>query len=192
MLKLIENFDLKQEYFDHFSKLHGIPHVYRVMCNTLVIGVLISKQDAAVLAFYAAYVHDFSRKHDGKCSEHGRWAVEQKLPFFIIKFLKNGLERRDIPAIETAVSMHSVQEELPENDQFYLVTSILKDADALDRIRLGEGNLDISQLRFTESHSIIKKAKGFYYQSEKQKPRNFLAFADLAEKNYGIRIIIRN
>jgi len=64
-------------------------------------------------------------------------------------------------------------EELDRSDPAWCLAAILKDSDALDRIRLGDGNLDTSFLRFRESVGMIDFARQLYFSSRYVNFHNF-------------------
>jgi HD superfamily phosphodiesterase len=169
-------FKLKQDYFDRQSIIHGINHTYRVMYHVLKIASKRDLKKEGILAFCAAYIHDLARLNDGYCTEHGAWASERKLPAFKNFFHEIGLNDDDIEKIKTAVANHSIPEELKKNNSAYLITALLKDADALDRIRLGDGNLDIRFLRFPESIKMVDSAKKIFFATDKM---SFCSFAEI-------------
>ncbi len=158
-------FRLKQEYFDHESVLHGINHTYRVMCHCLKIGEAASLNYEIKLAFCAAFIHDMARKNDGYCPLHGTWAAKEKLPFFKELFFQVGVKPEDLGEIELALKNHSLAEEIEKNHPYYNTVALLKDADALDRIRIAEDNLNKDFLRFPQSVEQINFAKNLYYKT---------------------------
>ncbi len=160
-----DDFNLFPEDFDHASSIHGVGHVYRVMYHSLYLGYLLGNRAEARLAFFAAFLHDLSRKHDGRCTEHGEWASDTKLPLYREQFIRLGASSGDIEKIRTAVFYHSLPAELSPESDAWTVTAILKDADALDRIRLGEYNLDTRYLRFAVTKSRVEFARALYYAS---------------------------
>lgn len=159
-------FGLKKCYFDHDSILHGIKHTYRVMAHSLILGNLLGATQERNIAFCGAFIHDMARRNDGFCTEHGRWAVENKVSEFKMLFYATGLNDQDISALCVAVQNHSLHEELPADHPFYLQTAILKDADALDRIRLGIENLDTRYLRFKISNKLVPFANDLFYSTD--------------------------
>lgn len=159
------DFILLPEYFDHSGSLHGIGHTYRVMTLAYELGNRLSLIRERNLAFMAAFIHDMARKHDGFCTRHGKKAVETKLPVFKDLFLSNGATEKDIPEIAFAVHYHCKYFQPSRKHPYFLTLAILKDADALDRIRLGENNLDPRFLRFPESHHMIDYARDLYRRS---------------------------
>lgn len=155
-------FVLNHGHFDHQSSLHGINHTYRVMFHCLTLGSALRMEREMHLAFCAAFIHDMSRKHDGFCTKHGLWAAKYKLPVFNDFFLSQGINKYEIEEIKAAVQNHSEGFELKANHPFRKTTALLKDADALDRIRLGKNNLDPSFLRFKETIQYLPFAHTFY------------------------------
>jgi HD superfamily phosphodiesterase len=151
-----KDFELKQSYFENVSFIHGIKHTERVMTHCLLIGKLIERRYEAFLAFCAAYVHDMGRSGDGYNTVHGRISAEKKLPFFTPLFRKYGVSDKELKYIESAVIQHCVKEWSENGDDDYHVMAILKDADALDRVRINDLNPDM--LRYEESKTLIDKA----------------------------------
>jgi len=161
-----DKFILKEHYFDFKSALHGTGHTYRVMCNTYILGKRLKYYRESRLALCAAFIHDMSRKHDGTCTMHGAWAAEEKLPLFRELFLSVGVMPNEIEEIRTAVANHSLPEELLSSHDCFVTTALLKDADALDRIRLGATNLNPNVLRFGESLALIPLSERLYYKTK--------------------------
>jgi len=162
----IDDFNLKSEFFNHQSTLHGIDHTYRVMCHVLKIGSIINYPRETKLAFFAAYIHDMARKHDGKCSEHGKWSADEKLIQFVPFFKESGLSDDDIPELYDTVAFHSIPEDLPKDNSHYITSAILKDADALDRIRIHRFDLKLKYLRFEASKNLIKFGREVYFDTK--------------------------
>ena len=173
-------FRLKKEYFDNDSSIHGINHTYRVMCLILYIGHATGLIRDVKVAFCAAYIHDFARKHDRYCDQHGLWATQNKLPEFTGFFEKMGITETEIEMIGRAVKNHSELRDLPVDDPAYNITALLKDADALDRIRLGDKNLNTDYLRFPESSELIPFAKKLYLKTQNIKISSFVEILKIA------------
>jgi len=174
-------FKLEKEYFDNDSFLHGKNHTYRVMCLVLYIGSAAGLERDVLLGLCAAFIHDFARKHDGYCDQHGLWAVQYKLPEFISLFKKVGVSQKEIEIIGSAVNNHSELQEIENDHDAYKATALLKDADALDRIRLGEYNLNEDFLRFPESIGLITFAKQLYFKTQNIKISNFVEILKIAK-----------
>lgn len=174
-------FKLHQSHFESKSSLHGIKHTYRVMCHVLVLGNKMKLERETRLAFCAAFIHDMSRLHDGYCTNHGLWAAQNKLPEFTEFFQSQGISLYEIEEIRVAVQNHSERFELEKNNKFWKTTALLKDADALDRIRLGENNLDPAYLRLNYTREMIPFAKTLYFVSETKEIADFNDMFRLAE-----------
>ncbi|MBW6492707.1 MAG: hypothetical protein K0B15_16100 [Lentimicrobium sp.] len=177
-----EDFNLSESQFDHPSRLHGIMHTYRVMLHVLRLGRITGNISEARNAFFAAYIHDMARKHDGYCNKHGTDAANNKLLLYKDLFIANGATENDLLITGKATSMHSVAYELPKSDRDWLTVAILKDADALDRIRLGEGDLNKSYLRLTETESCIDYSRNLYFKTVDEKPADFIFMLSLSGK----------
>ena len=169
-------FKLKQDYFDHQSNIHGINHTYRVMYHVLQIASAAGFKREGVVAFCAAYIHDLARLNDGYCTQHGAWASARKLHLYRNLFYEVGLNEEGFAKVEIAVTNHSITKELEKDNSAYLITALLKDADALDRIRLGDENLDIRYLRFSESKKMVVSAKKIFFATDKM---SFCSFAEI-------------
>ena len=70
---------------------------------------------------------------------------------------RGGVRTEDMASIETAVSHHCQPEELARENEYWRLTWLLKDADGLDRVRLGD--LDPRRLRFPESPGMVRFAQ---------------------------------
>jgi len=171
-------FILNEGHFEHKSLVHGINHTYRVMCHVLNLGKMLKWERETRLAFCAAFIHDMSRRHDGYCTQHGQWSAHDKLPVFSEFFRSQGINLFEIEEVKVAVINHSEGFELPPNHRFRKTAALLKDADALDRIRLGENNLNPAFLRFDITHRFIPYANALYHYSDHRK---FSKFDDIQE-----------
>lgn len=141
-------------------------HTYRVMHNVNKLAQEHSIEKSIVdTAFCSAFIHDMARIHDNYCTEHGGWAIDQKLSLFEKDFIKFGLSNEDIESLKTAVTFHSLPGEIDIAHPHYLVTSLLKDADALDRIRLGFDGLNPKYLRLPNSKNLIKIAEQNFFKT---------------------------
>jgi hypothetical protein len=173
-------FVLHESHFEHKSLLHGINHTYRVMCHVLYLGKKLRWERETRLAFCAAFIHDMSRLHDGYCTKHGHWAARDKLPVFNEFFLSQGANSFEIEEIKAAVTNHSEGFELPTNHRFRKTAALLKDADALDRIRLGDKNLDPSFLRFDFTIQFVTFANALFHHSDHLKIAKFDQMLEIA------------
>jgi HD superfamily phosphodiesterase len=163
------DFILKQEYFNKPSMLHGIGHTYRVMALAWELGNRLNMARERDLAFMAAFIHDMARNHDGVCWKHGKRAVKYKLPVFREFFIEQGATENDMHEISFSVHYHCTPREPEKKHPFYPTLALLKDADALDRIRMGPSNLNPRWLRYDESRRMIKEAEELYFKSLQMK-----------------------
>jgi hypothetical protein len=162
----IDQFILKPEYFDHQSQLHGIDHTYRVMTLVLLLGKRLGLERECKLAFMAAFIHDMARRHDGFCNRHGKRAVKYKLPQFAEFFKSQGIQEEDLKEIAFAVHFHCKYIQPSSKHPYFNTLALLKDADALDRIRISPDDLNPRFLRFDESSEFIGIAENLYYKSQ--------------------------
>jgi len=177
----IDSFKLKGEYFYNLSLRHGINHTYRVMCLCLYLGDKLNNISDTRQAVCAAFIHDMSRRHDGYCTDHGSWSVREKLPHFRKMFISLGLSAQELKSIELAVENHCMGKEVDPGHPHYNVVAILKDADALDRVRLGDWNLNTDFLRFKESLDLIDFSMQLYQNTKDISIENFKQVLDLAK-----------
>lgn len=176
-----DQFNLTPEQFNHPSEIHGIKHTYRVMLHCLILGLHLNRINEARVAFFAAYIHDMAREHDGYCTIHGANASKNKLPLFKTLFVENGASPGDIEIINQIVTLHSVKEEPGRSDNLFRYLAILKDADALDRIRLGRYGLNPGFLRLEETHNLIRFGENLYYATDKLNISSFTEMIGFAE-----------
>lgn len=107
--------------------------------------------------FTSIVFHDVGRDNDDTDTKHGRNAIPIYLKFNedktseVVKFLI------EYHCIDDDIACKYIEENFDEvdKDQIKLAYSILKDADALDRVRFGIRELDISYLRNKESKDLI-------------------------------------
>lgn len=137
--------------FTHRSTLHGQSHVSRVLVHAFRLIDATGWHGEAPRLWAAVYMHDLARTHDGVCHRHGGDAMRrlESLPHLRTLFARGGVQEADYPAIHTAVVHHCLPEELDRQHPHWRLTSLLKDADGLDRVRLGD--LDTRYLRNGEA-----------------------------------------
>jgi hypothetical protein len=148
--------------FTHASRLHGQAHVARVMVHAFRLIDATGWTEEAPRLWAAVYLHDLARTHDGVCYRHGGDAFSklETLPAIKKLFARGGVTKADYPAIRTAVVYHSLPKELDRAHQHWRLTSLLKDADALDRVR--QGDLDPDYLRNDEAQSMVDFAQALF------------------------------
>lgn len=92
---------------------------------------------------------------------HGAESVARHFDKFEHLWKKYGLTPQEQDYIKKAVIQHSTKEWTHPGDDGYDVIAILKDADALDRCRLGD--LDPSYLRYSESIDLIGVIRSIFF-----------------------------
>lgn len=148
---------------DASATIHGLGHTERVLTHAREIAESIGapawEQQSVTLA---ALWHDIGRTHDGVDYYHGAKSAGKVVGLG----LQVGYEDRVREAALFAVTHHSGSEWHAEQaarnshdpEATLRIFRILKDADALDRVRLGD--LDTSYLRFDVSHTRVDRAWG--------------------------------
>lgn len=133
---------------------HGVMHTYRVMrlARELSQKYNLSYIEDKILMCACCY-HDIGRTHDYEDIEHGRDSVlvcqEKNL------FHKFYLSEEQTEWVKTLMIYHAIPDSYfhAHDDRLFLLYKIIKDADAIDRLRFDD--LDESFLRLPESHSLI-------------------------------------
>lgn len=144
--------------FTHDSTLHGQSHVARVMVHAFRLLSQTGWMDHAPRLWAAVYLHDLARTHDGECHRHGADAMDkfESLPELRELFARGGVDDADYAAIHTAVVHHCRSEELDGRHPHWRLTALLKDADGLDRVRLGD--LDPRYFRHRKARRMVRFA----------------------------------
>ena len=150
------------EQFRHPSTLHGQAHVTRVMVHAIRLVEATGRRDLAPQLWAAVFLHDLARTHDGVCHRHGADAAQRLRdePELQAHLAAAGLGVEDYPAIEAAVTAHSAPKEVSREHPHWPLIALLKDADGLDRVRLGD--LDPRYLRNAESKSMVPFAQRLF------------------------------
>ena len=166
------------ELFQHPSTLHGQAHVGRVLVHAFRLVAATGLIEEAPRLWAAVYLHDLARTHDGHCTRHGgdAWARLATLPELVALFTRGGVQADDLPAIQAAVMMHSEGEPGPEHAHRRVIR-LLKDADGLDRVRLGD--LDSDYLRHPEARGMVRFAQRLYRDTDHKLPTGSDYFARL-------------
>jgi hypothetical protein len=150
------------ELFWHPSTLHGQAHVTRVMVHAIRLVAAMGRHELGPRLWAAVFLHDLARTHDGVCHHHGADAAQRlRTEAGLQGRLKEaGLTDADLPAIEAAVTAHSAPRELPREHSHWPLTALLKDADGLDRVRLGD--LNPQYLRHPETKRMVPFAQRLF------------------------------
>ena len=152
--------------FDYESEIHGRLHSARVLIHALFLSKLkgLSVADRNILCT-AALWHDTGRKNDGYCKEHGYSGYTNykndcmgasEKPNDIVSFLIKYHCRSDAEGYAEIGKKPILN---AQKERVTMLYSIFKDADALDRVRLGIRDLDVNQLRCSESHHLTLVAR---------------------------------
>jgi hypothetical protein len=165
--------------FAHSSTLHGQSHVARVMVHAFRLIAATGWTDEAPRLWAAVYLHDIARTHDGLCYRHGGDAMKrlETLPHVRELFARGGVRDDDYSIIHTAVVHHSLPKELERDHPHWRLTSLLKDADGLDRVRLGD--LDPAYLRNPEARDMVNFAEALFAHTDSLVPTGDDHFAQL-------------
>jgi hypothetical protein len=160
-------YPLDPGWFDRPDSIHGLSHTRRVLIHATEIAAARDLDpdwfDSLVLA--VAW-HDIGRTHDGREPEHEPRSAAKVLQLG----LGDGVERSRLIRALFAVEWHSVPDALaveraaalarggfkPEVGTMLRVLWVLKDADALDRVRIND--LDVNQLRYPCSQARVEEA----------------------------------
>lgn len=151
---------ISQRDFVHHSFVHGMGHTLRVSIFCALLGELIGQDHEGQKAAVAALFHDMARNHDSVDPLHGKRAAKTIVPKFKEYIYSLGFDDKDICAMQCAIEWHCYKEELPQEHPMSLITYILKDADALDRIRIKD--FDPKYLRLAGDTAMVDIAKAFY------------------------------
>jgi hypothetical protein len=152
---------LRPDGSDGAAGMHGIPHTLRVLVHATELsrdlGLATWQLDSVTLA---ALWHDIGRTHDGADYYHGAKSAGKVVGLG----LHRGVDPLVLEAALYAVTNHSGSEEHAERAARWLsdpaaalrIFRILKDADGLDRVRIGD--LDESYLRLPPSRGRVGRA----------------------------------
>jgi HD domain len=147
----------RPEWFAHDpAGIHGISHVSRVLVWAEQVGAWMQAQGRPVdleVVRLAAVTHDVGRFDDGRDPEHGRrsasWVRRHR------EALPAPLDEARIEAVAYCCTWH-----VPPDAHAPLMTNeliCLKDADALDRVRIGD--LDPRRLRTPQARRLPGAAR---------------------------------
>jgi HD superfamily phosphodiesterase len=164
---IITAFHKYKEYIDgnmrYSAKMHGAAHAKRVLFLTQLLASLygLNDKDKRLLAISSAY-HDIGRLNDDEDESHG----EAGVAYYVNRVGSNISGAYGIsPVVKLLIKYHSLPDEkgyahieanssIKDKANAVLLFKIFKDADALDRVRMGIKELDYSQLRLDESKKM--------------------------------------
>lgn len=152
------------------SEWHTKTHCARVLLLSLLIGHQKGLSDKEMDALgMAAIFHDSRRLDDGIDNGHGRRAAE---------YYKNYCRENDLLYDEQtyyityyhdqddSLGLSEITKAPSLDERGVLLYQIFKDADALDRFRLGPNALDVNFLRTEEAHRLVDYAKYLLLKSK--------------------------
>ena len=147
--QLLRQFEPQASWLAHDSHIHGVDHMARVFILQELICEELARQGIAVnrtATRYAAMAHDVGRHDDGLDLGHGsRSAV----------WLKENLADKMSPE-DLDVATYIVHWHVPRDGAAPVMTNelkVMKDADGLDRVRLGD--LNASYLRTDAAKGLV-------------------------------------
>ncbi len=170
--------DVDEGWFRRWSSLHGVRHTQRVHIHAQRLTEELEWSSAdRELVLHAALWHDIGRLGDGVEPGHGADSVERAdelrltaaLPAEDAAVVRFAILRHSLPddgGLEHAEGLAAVDDparRLADPQRALRVLWMLKDADALDRVRLGFGELaDSRQLRNPRSLRLLSFAEVLY------------------------------
>lgn len=160
--------NIKEEFFINDS-IHGISHNERVALLSCYIGIQEGLDTEELkLVLEAAKYHDIGRGYEGNHGKYSTIIIDRNK-----EYIFPDLNDNEINIIKALCHGHSVDDSRYEEiakmyniiniDQFKKLLNIVKDADALDRVRLPRfGKLDEKYLRTETAHKMIELAENLY------------------------------
>jgi hypothetical protein len=165
-------YPLDSQWFGRPTSIHGISHTRRVLIHAQTISAARDvDEDWFESLVLAVAWHDIGRTHDGREPEHGinsvakvrRLGLHAGVDAHILARTFFAMEWHSVPdyqAIDKAAALDPRQ--MPEPGTMLRVLWLLKDADGLDRVRIGD--LDPGQLRYEESVARVARATELLYE----------------------------
>jgi putative nucleotidyltransferase with HDIG domain len=152
--------------------IHGICHTTRVLVLVLKIAELMGQSKENDILAASAIYHDIGRTHDGKDYTHGTKSVEKLKSIGFPSVNTMHISQEDLPYVQFLIESHAMEDEdgLKIMSEYKIdpiravcLFNMFKDADGLDRIRLGiSGDLNPNYLRTVAGIELIDFAKDLY------------------------------
>lgn len=169
-LQNVSNY-IDESLFNNPDGIHGILHTKRVLLNAISIVYLIEDdhyvdEEDLDLLLKAIVYHDIGRTHDGHEPGHGEKSYQKLINLDLLPFEK-GSEKDEL--FKFLIEQHDVIDDVAyknienynvNHKQAKFLLNILKDADALDRVRIKD--VDLNFLRFEQSKRLLLVAHGFF------------------------------
>lgn len=148
------------------SEIHAMPHCERVLLYALLIGESLfgDDEDALTILAHASIFHDTRREDDYLDTGHGARAAVYYEDFCRhhqdISFHPEAVYLMRYHDLDDKVGREAIMRDFPEKAERVLkLYAIFKDADALDRWRLGNRGLDARYLRTDKAKSMVEYAR---------------------------------
>lgn len=142
---------------------HTKSHCARVLLLALIMGRLNHLRIAELEALaMAAVFHDSRRQDDWLDVGHGQRAADYYRSYCEKTELTYDPRTYYIMAFhdrDDDLGLRILREKFPDDTDVVLLYQIFKDADALDRFRLGPNALDVKYLRTGEANDLVEFAK---------------------------------
>ena len=152
---IFEKYRINEDwFFNNPNSIHGVLHEYRVLTYSYLIALL-EKSDLDAVCFSAIF-HDIMRHNDDIDKNHGKRASD---------WICENLNMKNKDKIMYIVKWHVPKDS--EAPEMTLELKCFKDADALDRWRIGDFNEKF--LRTKSSRQLIDFSKKLYKITEEQK-----------------------
>lgn len=160
---------IETEWFHNPSGVHALGHTKRVLFLSLMIGYLenYSAEDINLLCWAALY-HDIGRTNDGYDPDHGIASYAQ----LVRKNLILLPDRQERESLRFLIQNHAIADqsaykllnryELDDVDRTLRLFAAFKDADGLDRVRIGD--LNPEYIRTRSAHRLLLAAHQLYKQ----------------------------
>lgn len=157
------------EFWLSDSAIHTKEHCARVLLLALVIAHQIGLSDEEMDALsMAAVFHDSRRLDDWLDKGHGKRAAEYYQDYcreHNISFDAQTYYIMYYHDQDDTIGLSDIAKSPTVSEGCILLYRIFKDADALDRFRLGLNGLDVNMLRTKEAHKLVDFAKYIWHKS---------------------------
>ena len=139
--------------------IHGVAHAARVLVWSDALATAVAGPEAIARhdLLWAAACHDVGRVNDGVDPEHPVRAAEW-VRSDLRRIRPDAVADVDLDRVAALCRWHTERDRTVPSLTLELL--ILKDADALDRARLGD--LDPRRLRLARSHEFVRPAEALY------------------------------
>lgn len=162
--------EIRLEYI-YKSSIHGIYHNERVAMFALFLAEKLNLAEIdAKIAIYAALYHDIGRQNDDIDDMHGTRSAK------MVDKLNLPLDAESLKILKTAMTYHCLDDRKfyqnldsfsTDRERTITAFNILKDADGLDRVRLGGSFLSMKYLRTQYALKLVPIAIQLEYNYRK-------------------------